>query len=877
VIFEEVSLTYIELNRRANRLAHYLRRLGVRPDDRVAICLDRGIEMIVSLLAVLKAGGASVSLEQAYPAERLRYLLEDSVPVVLLTERHLAGRFADQSLPVVLDVADSSFWSDQESNPDRKSIDLMPEHLAYVIYTSGSTGQPKGVAMPHRALTNLVWWQIKESSRSSAPRTLQFAALGFDISFQEIFSTLCAAGTVVLIKEEQRLNPIELVQLIRASQIQRLFLPYAALQIAVEGWKKEIEAQKEDGIVGFDLREIITAGDQLRIDANILAFFKNLTNCSLTNQYGPTEAHVVTSLNLPLDQREWPNLPSIGRPIANTRIYILDKNRNPVPVGVAGEIYISGAGVARGYLNRPELTAEYFLKDPFSVKPNARMYKTGDLARYLSDGNIEFLGRNDFQVKVRGYRIELGEIESRLAEHLGVRDVVVVVREDQPGDKRLVAYYTTNAGSVEQVAEITNMALRSRLATVLPEYMVPSAYVRLEQLPLTPNGKLNPKALPIPEADAYSSLGYEAPQGEVEKVLAGMWSEILNFDGIGRYDNFFELGGHSLLAVRLLSQIHRALSAEMTIGDIFTWPVLADFAAAMNARAVSRHDDPSPESYDPLNRVLLLRKGTNRSTLFCVHPGGGLSWSYAGLLPYIPEVFSIYGLQAWNYTEPSWNPRTLEEVSIQYLSLIQQQQPYGPYYLLGWSYGGLVAAEMASRLEREGQEVALLALLDSYPFHSMMPSGSSRDNDARILHALLASLGYDERKIVSLPRPLDRSTIAAALYKDDHFPNLALSEVEQVIATFISMFETNIRLAYGYKPSFLLHTNTVLFVATEDNPDLEDAARQWQPYVAGKIAVHPVPARHMQMTKPDSLAIIGPIIAEGLKANDTSSHIAWKV
>ena len=576
VVFEEASLNYRELNRRANQLGHYLRKLGVKPDDRVAICVERGMEMIVALLAVLKAGGAYVPLDPTYPADRLRFMLEDCAPALLLTQGHLTELFSEiaETLPVLDLTEDSLLWGNQpESNQEHSVIGLTSEHLAYVIYTSGSTGAPKGVAMPIGAAVNLLCWQINRSKSPAVRRTLQFAAVGFDVSFQEIFSTLCSGGVLFLIDEEKRRNPTKLVRFLTEKRIQRLFLPNVALQMLAEAATATQDASKEGGHFPSELEEIIVAGEQLRIDRKVEEFFGRLEHCRLENQYGPTETHVASSFFLHSEPAHWPTLPPIGRPLANGRIYILDSHGEPVPIGVAGEIYIGGAGVARGYLNRPELTTQRFMKDPFVEEAGARMYRTGDVGRWLADGNIEFLGRNDSQIKIRGYRVELGEIEAQLSSYPGVREVAVVAHEDTPGEKRLVAYYTsaeTNEAGAEQ--------LRAHVAAKLPEYMVPGAFVRLESLPLTRTGKLDRKALPAPEGDAYASREYEAPHGETEMALAEIWAELLHTERVSRHDDFFALGGHSLLAVRVVSRIRQLLEVEVAIGDLFMRPTLSQFS-----------------------------------------------------------------------------------------------------------------------------------------------------------------------------------------------------------------------------------------------------------------------------------------------------------
>jgi amino acid adenylation domain-containing protein len=578
VVYEGRELTYAELNRSANRLAHHLRALGVGPDARVAICMQRSLEMIVALLAVLKAGGAYVPLDPGYPAERLRFMLQDSAPIALLTQRPLQEALigVNGTLPV-LDIAlDASLWNEQpHHNPDPTSFGLTSNHLAYVIYTSGSTGTPKGVAMPHRALINLLRWQMRESKPDRAQSTLQFGALGFDVAFQEIFSTLCVGGVLVLVAEEKKLDPAAVFRLIADRRIQRLFLPCVALQLFAEELAnlERIGASKH-----CSLSEIITAGDQLRIEPKTARLLDYLAPCRLQNQYGPTESHVVTAFTLPADTRGWPLLPSIGRPIANTRIYILDALLQPVPIGVAGELYIGGVQVARGYLNQPQLTAERFFTDPFIADHGAQMYKTGDLARFLANGNIEYLGRSDFQIKIRGFRIEPGEIEARFLEYPGIREVVVTARDDTQGQKRLVAYYAlADAESIDN-GVFDAAGLRSHLSSILPEYMVPAAYVRLQVLPVSPNGKLDRQALPAPEADAYTPGGHEAPRGEMETALAALWAEVLKLEQVGRHDNFFEIGGHSLLAVRVITRLQQEYGAALPLIDLFAFPVLCDFA-----------------------------------------------------------------------------------------------------------------------------------------------------------------------------------------------------------------------------------------------------------------------------------------------------------
>ena len=553
VVFEGSSLSYRELNRRANQVAHYLRRLGVKPDARVGICVERGLEMVVGLLGVLKAGGAYVPLDPAYPEERLRWMLEDSAPVALLTQGHLEGLYTglSEALPVVDLSAPVGVWSSEsDTNLECAAIGLTSEHLAYIIYTSGSTGAPKGVMVEHHGLCNMVVAQIESFGVGSDSRVLQFASFSFDASISEVLMALCRGASLHIPQQGEVLADENLNQAVAQHEITHVTLP----PVVLAGLPETAELRT--------VRTLIVAGDAI---ARSVAM-RWLEGCRVINAYGPTEATVCATL-YECHGRELGNLP-IGRPIANTRIYILDSAREPVPVGVAGELYIGGAGVARGYLNQPTLTAERFVRDPFVEEAGARMYKTGDLGRWLGDGTIEFLGRNDFQVKIRGFRIELGEIEERLRKQEGIREAVVIAREDEPGEKRLVAYYTCGEGE----GSVSVEELRAQLGATLPEYMVPAAYVRLERMPLTVNGKLDRKALPEPEGEAYGIREYEAPRTPEEEILCRLFAELLGAKRVGIRDNFFELGGHSLMAMRLVNQVRTTWGVELPIRTLFESP-----------------------------------------------------------------------------------------------------------------------------------------------------------------------------------------------------------------------------------------------------------------------------------------------------------------
>ncbi|HYW08913.1 MAG TPA: amino acid adenylation domain-containing protein, partial [Longimicrobium sp.] len=605
VAFEGESLSYAELNRRANRLARHLAGLGVGPDTRVGVCVERGVELVVGLLATLKAGGAYVPLDPSYPADRIAYMLADSAPAVLLTQASLAGRFAGAELPVVVLDADSPAWAALPDG-DPEHAGLTPDHLAYVIYTSGSTGQPKGVMNPHRGLVNRLVWGQRAWALGADEAVLLKTSISFDGLVRELFWPLMTGARVVVARPEGHKDPAYLLRAIADQGITTINLVPSMLQLLLE--VPEFEHCR-------GLRRVLCGGEAL--PGVLLARFRErLPWAEIHNLYGPSEAATaVTALGCEAEAGR-ATVP-IGRPVANTRVYVLDEAGEPAPVGVVGELYIGGAGVARGYQNRAGMTAERFVADPFGGEAGARLYRTGDLVRWLADGRLEFLGRNDAQVKVRGYRVELGEIEARLLDHADVREAVVVAREDSPGDRRLVAYYVGAGGAVEVDA------LRMHLGGRLPEYMVPAAYVHLDALPLTPNGKLDRRALPAPGGDAYARHAFEAPAGDTERALAEIWAELLGVDRVGRWDDFFELGGHSLLAVQVTSRIRQRLAVEAALGDVFERPVLADFARGLESAARAELS-----AIEPVDRGGRLELSFAQQRLWFLEQLGGMGSTY---------------------------------------------------------------------------------------------------------------------------------------------------------------------------------------------------------------------------------------------------------
>ena len=552
-------VSYGELHRRSNQLARYLRGLGVGPEVRVGICVERSVEMVVGLLGILKAGGAYVPLDASYPKDRLGFMLEDSGVGVLLAQERLLGVFPEHGARVV--CLDRDWGAIAGESDEDLTSGAHGENVAYAIYTSGSTGRPKGVLVGHGGLVNLALWHCRVYGVGPGERGTQVASPGFDASVWEVWPYLVSGASLHIPGDETRSNPSHLLSWLMKEGITHTFLPTPLAEAVL----------KEPGVEGLGLRYLLTGGDKLhRVETGGLPF-------RLVNHYGPTESTVVATCVAV--ERGGETDPPIGRPIWNTRVYVLDEGMGAVPIGVAGELFIGGGGLARGYLNRPELTAEKFVPDPFSDSGGERLYRTGDLVRWLGDGTIEFLGRTDHQVKVRGFRIELGEVESVLARHPGVKDVVALMREDAPGDKRLVAYVVAAEGGKSEAAE-----LRSLLKESLPEYMVPSAFVFIDSLPLTANGKVDRGSLPAPEGRANPDQVLVPPRNDLERTIVAIWKDVLHLDDVGVHDNFFDLGGHSLTLLRVHAKLSET-NADVKVVELFQYPTVSALAAHLSEEA----------------------------------------------------------------------------------------------------------------------------------------------------------------------------------------------------------------------------------------------------------------------------------------------------
>ncbi|MGO4850974.1 amino acid adenylation domain-containing protein, partial [Inquilinus sp. 2KB_12] len=778
---------------------------------------------------------AYLPLDPEYPADRLGYMVSDAGPVCVIG----SGAEAWCGPVPVLSLEEGSVSAALSAAPEHDPGDgertarLRPGHPAYVIYTSGSTGRPKGVVMPGGPLVNLMEWHAMMVPGRPQGRVAQFSALSFDASAHELLSALFTGKTLFVLDAETRRNPDAMAAWLDENEIEELFAPNLVLEAVYDALSEQKRSLPA-------LRDVIQAGEALTGGDVVQSFFRLHANCTLHNDYGPTETHVVTGHTLPREVDGWPAAIPIGRPIWNTRIYILDRRLQPTPIGVAGELYAAGSCLARGYLNRPGLTAERFVACPFG-DAGERMYRTGDLARWRPDGEIEYLGRADTQIKIRGFRIEPGEIEVVLGTHPAVAQVAVVAREDRPGEKRLVAYVVPTPRS-----QTTPSELRAHAAAHLPEHMVPAAFMELQDLPLNVNGKLDRRALPAP-VYAAGAIG-RRPRTPQEEILKRLFAEVLDVEHVGIDDSFFALGGHSLLAAKLIGRIRATLGETLTIRSLFEGPTVADVAERLG---VGDHADA-------LGVVLPLRTSGEQPPLFCIHPAIGLSWCYSGLIQHIDPDIPIYGLQARGLVQGDAFQGRLEDMARDLSLEIRRLSPTGPYRLAGFSFGGNLAHAIATRLQADGHDVDLLVLLDSYPHDPT--TGRSTIAEQEVQRLTLEIMGYDK------PIPEGATDIWPEIQGYLQTIDSPLAYLDQEKLHRIQMAQiNNVEALAKFSPDDfigdILHFEATVRAEGEAAP----SPSSWLPYLSGAITSHPIVCDHMGMVDPAPLAAIGQQIMSELR------------
>ncbi|SCW90779.1 non-ribosomal peptide synthetase [Ancylobacter rudongensis] len=818
--FAGEDMDYATLERRSRALAERLAISG----DIVAVALPRSLELVVALVAVLRAGLAYLPLDLVQPDARLSRILASARPRLVLAQAEDAHRFKGEVQ--VLAPAD---WP--EAPAGNPLPGPAPEDAAYVIYTSGSTGEPKGVVIEHRAIVNRLEWMRTHYGFSAADRILQKTPATFDVSVWEFFLPLISGACLVVAPPEAHREPLALARIIRDEAITTAhFVPSMLAAFLTEPTAK-----------GLSLARVFCSGEEL--PADLRDRFRRTLSAELHNLYGPTEAAVdVSYWPAGADDRSRP-VP-IGFPVWNTRLYVLDAQGRPQPPDVPGHLFLGGVQLARGYLGRDDLTSERFRPDPF--RPDERIYATGDLALWRPDGAVVFLGRSDHQVKIRGLRIELGEIEAAAMDSGLVRQVVILAREDR-GTTRLVAYVVVEAGADPSTLKVA-------MAARLPDYMVPAAIIALDVLPVNANGKLDRAALPAPD---FASAGQRLPATPTERTLAGLFAAELQLGApVAAEDDFFALGGDSLSAVALLLRVRAAFGHDPGLGALFTQPTVEGFARLLEAQAPAQDLGLAP-------LITLVEGAPDLPPLFVIHPAGGISWCYGRLARALTPRRTVYGLQAPALAPGVPPPESLEALAAHYVEHIRALYPRGPYHLLGWSVGGILAQAMAVRLAEAGAAVGVLAMLDSYPCDVWRGEPDPGEDGA--LRALLAIAGHDPDRLPALA--LNRASVRAFLRASDsplgQLPDAALDGVVRVVAGNNRLVRQHFHQRYG---GSILH-----FRAALDHVGRDLSPAQWKPYAAA-VEVIEVPSLHAHLTGPEAVQTIAPVLAKALAVTEASEE-----
>ncbi|HZF89351.1 amino acid adenylation domain-containing protein [Streptomyces sp.] len=817
LVHGERSLTYGELAGRVDLLARLLAGRGAGPGRLVALALPRDLDLVPTLLAVLRTGAAFLPLDPEFPAERLGAVLAEAAPALVVTTRELAGRLPG-TCPTLVPGEAGPGSAPVPADP----APYLPGAPAYVLYTSGSTGRPKGVCVSRGNLANFLAALRPLVPLTPRDRLLAVTTVGFDIALLELLLPLVSGAAVVLAGTDQVRDPAALAALLSECTV---------MQATPTLWR-EVTGRHPEAVRG---KRVLVGGEPLdpALATRLVAEAQEVVNL-----YGPTET-TIWSTAAPVGG----DRVVIGRPIGNTQAHVLDAGLRPVPDGAPGELYIGGHGVASGYLGQFGLTAQRFVADPFG-RPGSRLYRTGDLVRHRPDGDLEFLGRVDDQVKIRGFRVELGEVEAALGRRPDIAAAAAAVREDTAGDRRLVAYVVPAEGSTADPVE-----LRRDLADRLPGYMVPTTVVVLDALPLTANGKVDRKALPEPRPDAVvRGRGHRTPQ---EEILCGLFAEVLGVPRVGIDDNFFELGGHSLLANQLAARIRETLGTELTFRRLVDAPTVARLTRSLGV-------DTTESAFDVL---LPIRASGTRPPLFCLHPMGGPSWVFAGLMRHLTADHPIYGLQPRSLARPEPLPDSIEEMAADYIEQIRTVRPNGPYHLLGWSFGGIVAHAMAVQLAEAGDEVGLLTVMADYPSEDDI-ANHRIPSEQEFFAAAVASTGYDMSKLEP-GKPLEAGFVAKRL-REGNSPFALFGEYN--LLALIEIYKNSVRIMGEHKPR-TFEGNTLFFRPTlaKDGTPKSVPDEVWLSYLGGSVEVRDVETRHETMTQPEPLAEVGTVLAARLR------------
>ena len=826
--YDGLTMTYGDFDRRVNRLARKLMVGGAGPESLIGLAIQRSVDLLVAMYAVAKSGAGYVPIDPDQPAERVDYILETAAPLCVLTTTLDAFETTRDIAVLSIDTLDLSELSSGPIADSERAQPLLPDNTAYLIFTSGSTGQPKGVSVPHRAVVNQMLWKQSEFALGASDAVLLKTAVTFDLSVWEFWSALLSGGKIVIADAGKQQDPAYLNSIVADSGVTTLHVVPSMLDALLV---------ESGGTLAPSLRRVLAIGEAL--PASVAHRFRHNNPGDLFNLYGPTEAAVSVTNHL-VDDSDVQSV-AIGGPEWNTRLLVLDARLNPVPAGVVGELYLAGTQLARGYHRRADLTAGRFVANP-QGPAGERMYRTGDSVRWNANGELQFVGRTDFQVKLRGFRIELGEIESALREHESVANAVAVVHADPRIGDQLVAYVTTPFG-----IEVDAESVKSAVAKQIPSYMVPSVVMVLDELPLNANGKIDRRALPAP---LLARREYRAPETEIESLVADVFSRVLGLDQIGRDDDFFEIGGNSLIATRVLAQIGHALDLDIPIRMLFTHSVVSELAERLR---IGRIVGFEADREDAIRVMMPIRVGGG-VPLFCIHPLLGFAWLYAGLAAHVDRNVPIIGVQNPVLTEPTFVPESLDDYVVRYADEIERVRPEGPYRLIGYSLGGVLAQAVAARLQQRGKDVDLLAIIDSIPGQVTSDEWESQiREEARSIGVFL---GDDESLDSVTDDEVERILIAIEGDK------VGLN-IERLRRLFGAILNTGAQLGgHVYEP---YSGDLTFFSSAIEHPNDEDAALQWRPYVSGRIENHLVDAVHTAMMTPDAINAIGPVLNEVLR------------